>query len=68
MSLQLNNEQVYLADLLDRVIETGVVVRGTLVITVAEIELLFLDISLLLTSVERAFGAPRNLEKLHEEP
>ncbi len=62
MKLGSGDEQVYLVDLLDRLIETGVVLRGMLVITVADIELLFLDLSLLLTSVERANGAPNALK------
>jgi gas vesicle structural protein len=48
-----------LCDLLDRLINTGVVARGALVISVAGIELIYIEVSLLIASVETAFGAPR---------
>lgn len=49
----------YVVDLLDRLLDVGVVVRGTIVISVADIELLFLDASILLSSVERALASQR---------
>jgi hypothetical protein len=45
-----------LCDLLDRLIDTGVVARGSIVISVAGIELIYIEISLLVASVETAFG------------
>ncbi len=45
---------VALVDLLDRVLNKGVVVAGDLVISVADIDLLYLDLRLLITSVETA--------------
>ena len=44
--------QVTLLDLLDRMLESGVVVRGQLVLAVAEIDLVKLDLSVLLGAVE----------------
>ena len=51
-----DNGQATLCDLLDRVIETGVVARGAIVISVAGIELIYIEVSLLIASVETAFG------------
>ena len=44
--------QVTLLDLVDRIIEKGAVVRGQVVLTVAEVDLVKLDLKLLLASVE----------------
>jgi len=44
--------QVTLLDLLDRMLESGVVVRGQLVLAIAEIDLVKLDLSVLLGAVE----------------
>ncbi len=46
--------ELYLSDLLDRLLDTGVVLRGHITISVADIELVYLDISVVLASVERA--------------
>jgi len=52
--VQSNNNELYLSDLLDRLLDTGVVLRGHITISVADIELIYLDISVVLASVERA--------------
>jgi hypothetical protein len=44
--------QVTLLDLLDRVLEKGVVVRGQLVLAIAEVDLVKLDLTVLLGAVE----------------
>jgi hypothetical protein len=43
-----------LCELLDQVLKTGVVAKGEIVISVAGIDLIYLNINLLLTSVETA--------------
>jgi len=48
-----------LCDLLDRLIDTGVVARGSLVVSVAGIELIYIEVSLLVASIETAFGDRR---------
>ena len=45
-----------LCELLDRVLNTGVVVVGEVVISVAGVDLIYLNLQLLLTSVETARG------------
>lgn len=50
------NKEMTLLDLLDGIIETGVVVRGEIVISVANIDLIIIDLRLLISSIESAFG------------
>lgn len=47
-------EDVTLLEILDRVIDKGVVIGGEVTISVADVDLLFLGLKLILTSVERA--------------
>ena len=48
------NDNVTLIDALDKVLETGAVINGELVIRVADLDLVFLGLRLILTSVSRA--------------
>jgi hypothetical protein len=50
------DSQTSLCELLDRVLNTGVVAAGEIVISVAGIDLIYLNVNLLLTSVETARG------------
>lgn len=54
------NNEMTLLDLLDGVIETGVVVRGEIIISIANIDLIIIDLSLLISSIESAFGTNEN--------
>ena len=54
--LAFNHERMSLCEVLDRVLNTGVVVVGEVVISVADIDLIYLNLQLLLTSVETARG------------
>lgn len=51
---EVEDEHVSLCEVLDRVLNKGVVVKGEIVITVADIELLYLGLELLLCSVDKA--------------
>ncbi|MEK7405181.1 MAG: gas vesicle protein [Acidobacteriota bacterium] len=57
---------VSLSEVLDRVLNTGVVVTGEIVISVAGIDLLYLGLNLMLTSVETARQAIRATESRNE--
>ena len=46
--------EVALLELLDRVIDRGVVIAGDITISVAEVDLIYLGLRVMLTSVERA--------------
>lgn len=50
-------EALTLVDLLDRVIDRGVVVSGDLVISLAGVDLIYLNLRLLLCSAERVLQA-----------
>lgn len=52
----LDTEQLVLGDLLNHVLDKGVVISGQVTISIADIDLLMLDLRLLLTSVETAMG------------
>ena len=54
-----DQDRMSLCEVLDRVLNTGVVVVGEVVISVAEIDLIYLNLQLLLTSVETARGGSR---------
>ena len=53
-----------LCELLDRVLNTGVVAMGEIVISVAGIDLVYLNLNLLLTSVETAVVQSRMMQEL----
>jgi len=48
----LDREEVILSDLLNRVLDRGVVITGSVLISVADVDLVRLDLGLMLTSVE----------------
>ena len=52
--LAFDRDRVSLCEVLDRVLNTGVVVVGEVVISVADIDLIYLGLNLTLTSVETA--------------
>jgi hypothetical protein len=54
MSQDLDEGNLILSDLVNRVLDTGVVISGHVTISIADIDLLELDLKLLLTSIETA--------------
>jgi len=52
-------EHISLCEALDRVLNKGVVVVGEVVISVADIDLIYLGLQVVLTSVESARGMSR---------
>lgn len=56
MGQKMQNEQVSLCETLDRILNTGVVVAGNIVISVADIDLLYLDLRCVLASVKGIYG------------
>jgi hypothetical protein len=57
------SRELALLDLVDRVIDHGVVLSGDITISVADVDLIYLGLRALLTSVERAgeLGAPQHI-------
>ena len=54
MSEEQSTEPMVLSDLINRVLDKGVVINGHVTISIADIDLLEVDLRLLLTSVETA--------------
>lgn len=54
-------EQVTLCEVLDRVLNKGAVVHGDIMISVADVDLLYLGLRLILTSIETARRAGAQL-------
>ncbi len=46
------HQDLVLSEVLDRVLEQGIVINGDIVISVADVDLVYLGLRLLLTSVE----------------
>ena len=63
---EIDAEELVLGDLLNHVLDKGVVISGSVTISVADIDLLVLDLRLLLTSVETSMrrGINRTMEQL----
>lgn len=63
---EIDTEELVLGDLLNHVLDKGVVISGSVTISVADIDLLVLDLRLLLTSVETSMrrGINRTMEQL----
>ena len=49
-----DDEQLVLGDLLNHVLDKGVMISGQVTISIADIDLLYLDLRLILTSVQTA--------------
>ena len=69
----IDQEHISLCEILDRVLTKGVVVVGEVVISVADIDLIYLGLQLVLTSVEsarmmRAAGAPALAREVDDAP
>ncbi len=58
---EIDAQQLVLGDLLNHVLDKGLVIGGTVTISVADIDLLLLDLRVLLTSVETV--ARRGIER-----
>lgn len=68
-----DQERISLCEILDRVLTKGVVVVGEVVISVADIDLIYLGLQLVLTSVEsinkkRAAGGPALSQEVDYAP
>ena len=63
---EISDDELVLGDLLNHVLDKGVVISGTVTVSVADIDLLVLDLRLLLTSVETSLrrGIERSTNRL----
>jgi gas vesicle structural protein len=53
------DERVRLVELVDRVLDRGVVLRGDVLISVAGVDLIYLQLNVLLSAVESMWRHPR---------
>ena len=63
---ELDDEQLILGDLLNHVLDKGVVITGSVTISVADVDLLMVDLRLLLTSIETSIrhGLDRSVDRV----
>lgn len=57
-------DEASVLDIVDHVLNTGVVIRGNLVISLAGVDLVYLGLDVVLTSVETALRHMRNRQEL----
>lgn len=64
----IDDEQSILGDLLNHVLDKGVVITGSVTISVADVDLLMVDLRLLLTSIETSIrhGLDRSVDRIIE--
>jgi hypothetical protein len=67
---EIDTEELVLGDLLNHVLDEGVVIGGSVTISIADIDLLVLDLRLLLTSVETAMrhGVDQTMRSITSGP
>ena len=65
---EIDTEELVLGDLLNHVLDKGVVISGTVTISVADIDLMMVDLRLLLTSVETSVkrGINQTMDRMIE--
>ena len=64
----LDNTPLELADLINRVLDKGAVIAGSVTISVGDIDLIQLDLTVVLTAVETARNAERRRREAREDP
>ncbi|NJP37851.1 gas vesicle protein GvpJ [Alkalicoccus luteus] len=61
------DKDVALLDVLDAVLEKGVVLKGDIMISIADIDLVYLDLRILLTSVDTLIKSTERKHEMEEE-
>ena len=67
-NLLVNQQRVTLLELLDRLLDKGVVAKGEIILSVAEIDLVYLNLGLLLSSVKTIEKARKKGDLIREVP
>jgi hypothetical protein len=62
-----DNESLELADLLNRVLDKGAVIAGSVTISVGDIDLIQLDLTVVLTAIETVRSAERRRRQARED-
>jgi hypothetical protein len=61
-------KELTLLDLVDRILNKGVILWGDVTLSVADVDLIYLGLKVLLTSVEKAEQMRRAAAQQHESP
>lgn len=64
----LSRRRINLVETLDRVLNKGVVITGDIMISVADIDLVYVQLRILLASIETALNLKHGLTKVAENP
>jgi hypothetical protein len=54
-NIALKSKEVTLFEVLDRILDKGIVIKGDLVISVADVDLIYVGLQAVITSVDRIF-------------
>ena len=54
-NIALKSREVTLFEVLDRILDKGIVIKGDLVISVADVDLIYVGLQAVITSVDRIF-------------
>jgi len=65
-SERLDHAPLELADLINRVLDKGAVIAGSVTISVGDIDLIQLDLTVVLTAIETVRSAERRRREAHE--
>ena len=63
-----DNTSLELSDLINRVLDKGAVIAGSVTISVGDIDLIQLDLTVVLTAIETVRSAERRRRELQREP
>ena len=55
-----HDSQIGLCDLLDRLLDTGAVIRGSIIVSVADVDLIYLELAVVVAAADRIFEKAGN--------
>jgi len=58
-----DQEQIALSEMLDRILNKGVIINGEATISVANVDLIYLSLRVLVSSIDKALGDPETYPK-----
>lgn len=60
-------KDVILAEVLDRLLDKGIVIQGTLLIGIADIELIYINLQAVITSVEKIKKSVQDYQQIEKK-
>lgn len=52
-SIALNSREITLFEVLDRILDKGIVIKGDLMISIADVNLIYVGLQIIITSIDR---------------